>query len=216
MIDQFRVGLAALVLAIAACASPPRSGPGTADPGEGLPRGWRADAATGDFVHERTGYRFAPARGECRRGMPHDFDAEGDNTSVPYTCPSSGVWLTFYLYPASYGGVPDPPTHFRGVVGDALAAHDGAKVERAAQGPFLLGARQVEGFVAFLRWFEPDHEVGSFVVLVPDGDRFVKVRTSVGLGVADEGIDAAWELTNQVLRGVAKDPGSGTATTTSE
>lgn len=215
MIDRIRIGSMALVLAVAACASPPRGGPGTADPGEGLPRGWRADAATGDFVHERTGYRFAPARGECRRGMPHDFDAEGDNTSVPYNCPTSGVWLTFYLYPASYGGVPDPPTHFRGVVGDALSAHAGAKVERAMQGPFPLGSRQVEGFVAFLRWFEPEHEVGSFVVLVPDGGRFVKVRTSVGLGVADEGVEAAWTLTNDVLRGVEREP-AGAANATSD
>jgi hypothetical protein len=216
MIARMRVGLAVLALALAACASPPRGGPGTADPGEGLPHGWRADAATGDFVHERTGYRFAAMRGACRRDWPHNYDADGDNTSVPYLCPESGVWLTLYLYPASYGGVPDPPTHFRGVVGDALSAHAGAKVERAVQGTFPLGPRDVEGFAAFLRWFEPEHEVGSFVVLVPDGDRFVKVRTSVGLGVADEGIDAAWQLTNEVLRGVAKDPGSGSATTTSE
>jgi hypothetical protein len=114
--------------------------------------------------------------------------------------------LNFYVYPASYGGVPDPPTHFRGVVGDVLSTHPGAKVERAVQGAFPLGPRQVEGFVAYVRWFEPENEVGSFVVLLPDGDRFVKVRTSVRLGVADEGIDAAWTLTNDVLRGVATAP----------
>lgn len=152
-----------------------------------------------DFVHDSTGFHFAPMRGECRRGVPHNYDATGDNTSIGYSCPQSGAWLTLYVYPTSLGGLPDPPQHFRGVVGDALSANPGAKVERAVQGPVPLGSREWPGFIAYLRWFEAEREVGSFVVLVPYGDRFVKVRTSIGLGVADENLDIAWRLTNQVL-----------------
>jgi hypothetical protein len=201
-------GLAALALLLAACASAPRSGPGTADPGDALPAGWNADRATADFVHDTTGFHFAPMRGECRRGVPHNYDATGDNTSIGYSCPQSGAWLTLYVYPLSFGGLPDPPQHFRGVVGDVLSANPGAKVERAVQGPVPLGPRELPGFIAYLRWFEAEHEVGSFVVLVRDGDRFVKVRTSVGLGVADENLDVAWRLTNDVLHGVSAAQGS--------
>lgn len=203
MAHRKRIACAVLLLVLTACATPPRTGPGSADPGEGLPRGWSTDRATAEFVHAATGFRFAPMRGDCLRTQPHNYDATGENTSVGYNCPQSGAWLTFYVYPTAYGGLPEPERHFRAVVGDALSAHPGSQVERAAQTSLPLGARVLPAFAAQVRWFEDEREVGSFVVLVPDGERFVKVRSSVGLGVADEGLDTAWKLTEDVLLGVA-------------
>lgn len=191
----------AAALATVACASRPPA----PSPRVEKPTAWTSDAASGDVVLTASGYRFAALQKGCERGEVHEFDASGDNVSVAYDCPSL-LWLTIYVYANSYGGVPNPPDHFRGVVGDVLAAHAGATVERAVELPLPLGTRTIPGFTAFLSWPEPKGEIGSFLMLIPDGARFVKVRVSFPLDGSDRPIEDALLLADAVLRAVAKAP----------
>jgi hypothetical protein len=197
-----RATLAVCWLLMIGCASAPASGPQGAAPGAKLPAGWSADPESSDLVHEGSGFRFAPTRNGCTRLAPHVFDDAGANASVGYDCPLTGTWLTFYVYPASFGDTPEPMEHFQLVVADALHAHPGARVERAVQRDLPLGPRELPGFLAYVQWFDESREVGSFVVLVPDGPSFVKVRTSFILGLSDRSLEEAWRLTEDVLRSV--------------
>lgn len=152
-----------------------------------------------------SGYRFAALHGGCQRGAVHDYDGSGDNVSVAYDCPTP-MWFTIYVYANSYGGVPHPPDHFRGVVGDVFATHAGAKVENAVEVSLPLGTRTLPGFSALLSWPEPDGEMGSFLLLIPDGNRFVKVRVSFLLDGSDRPFEDALRLADVVLRAVSKAP----------
>src|SRR5262249_30765317 len=120
-----------------------------------------------------------------------------------YNCADRVLWLTFYVYPNSFGGAPDPTAHFRMVVTDVLVSHDGAEVERAAQMNLPLGSRIMTGYNAFLHWYERDDQVGSVVVLIPAGDRFVKVRTRFLLHGPARPADDAWGFTLDLLRTAA-------------
>jgi hypothetical protein len=175
----------------------PFLGCATAQPG-----GWRIDGPARELVHVSSGFRFPVEQQGCQRVNPHAYDEAGENVSVGYGCSDPKLWLTIYLYPTWFGGAPDPLEHFKMVVSDALAHHEYAQVDRAVEMPLPLGTRTVEGFNAFLQWSEDGRQVGSFVVLIPDGTRFVKVRTSVVLDESGASIRKAWELTLAVLRSV--------------
>jgi len=192
-----------LVLATLAlsCASPDGARVGSTSADGSMPPGWTLDAATSDAIHTTSGFRFAATRNGCTRLTPHDFDATGENASVGYQCPS-GVWLTAYVYPRAFGGAPDPAEHFEGVIGDVFGAHPTAELKRAAEMQLPLGARTLPGFTAYLEWIAEESEVGSFAVLVPDGPRFAKIRTSFPLASTSPPIDEAWRLTLDVLRWV--------------
>lgn len=201
-----RAFFAALTVVVLACASPEPRSAGRVAVDDRVPPGWTRDPATADVVHDSSGFRFAAVRNGCVRSTPHDFDETGDNVSVGYNCSASGVWLTVYVYPRSFGDTPEPSEHFKLVVSDALSANPGAEVRRAAHLTLPLGAREVSGFNAYLQWIAQDDEVGSFVVLVPDGSRFVKVRTSFPLGSTNPPLKEAWSLTLAVLRSVSPSP----------
>jgi hypothetical protein len=199
-----RIAVAALLLAWLGCASAqtrPGAGP------DSLPPGWSIDGASGDLVHAGSGLRFAAQREGCARVDPHAFDASGENVSIGYNCADAPIWLTAYVYPASFGGAPSPPEHFRMVVTDALVAHPGAQVDRAQETTLPLGARRVRGFHALLHWTQDEREIDSLLVLIPDGSRFVKVRTSTARhDLGDARIERAWQLTLAVLRGAVPGP----------
>ena len=192
--------LATALVAVACASRPPAQAPRVEKP-----PAWANDASSGDIVLTASGYRFAALHRGCERGELRDYDASGDNVSVAYDCPSR-MWLTIYVYANSYGGTPDPPDHFRGVVGDVFATHAGTKVQRAIELPLPLGTRTLPGFSAFLSWPEPRGEIGSIVMLIPDGARFVKVRVSFPLDASDRPIEEALQLANDVLRAVSKAP----------
>jgi hypothetical protein len=199
--------LAVASLASIACASGSPSSPRDADLAARLPVGWRIDSPSRDLIHERSGFHFTPTRNGCTRVAPHDFDDTGENAAIGYNC--SHVWLTFYVYPTSFGGTPEPMEHFKLVVSDALTARPGAEVERAVRREVPVGFRVLPGFVAYLTWRDEAGDVGSWVVLVPDGPRFVKVRTTFLRDRTDRSLREAWELTEAVLRAVASDGESG-------
>lgn len=199
------LAIAAAVAAFACASSgpPAETADRSAASGTSLAPGWVEDRATADVVHEASGFRFAPTRNGCARTPPHAFDAVGDNASVGYDCPANGVWLTLFSYPSSFGGTPDPREHFELVVSDVLATHAGAAVRRAVEMPLPLGARELPGFNAYVEWIDREQETGSFVVLIPDGARFVKVRTSFPLGSTNPPVQDAWQLTLAVLGALA-------------
>ena len=194
---RLALGLLALAIGCASTQAPP--GPARAP----LPAGWRLDDSTRELVHVGSLFHFAAIHRGCARVDPHAYDASGANVSVGYNCADRVLWLTFYVYPSSFGGAPDPTAHFRMVVSDALVSHDGAEVERAVQMNLPLGSRIMTGYNAFLHWYERDDEIGSFVVLIPDGDRFVKVRTSFLLDGTARPVDDAWGFTLDLLRTAA-------------
>jgi hypothetical protein len=194
-----RLALALLVLAVGCASTQPPSGPARAP----LPAGWRIDASTRELVHVGSLYHFAATHRGCTRVDPHAYDASGANVSVGYQCTDRVLWLTFYVYPNSFGGAPDPTEHFRMVVSEVLVSHDGAELERAVQMNLPLGSRIMTGYNAFLHWYQRDDEIGSFVVLIPDGDRFVKVRTSFLLDGTSRPVEDAWGFTLDLLRTAA-------------
>ena len=170
---------------------------------------WRIEEPTGELIHVASGYRFAKERQGCERVNPHVYDESGENVSVGYNCPNPTLWLTVYIYPTAFGDTPNPSEHFRLVISEALAFHEKAKVDIAAEMPLPLGTRTVNGFNAFLHWSENKESIGSFAVLIPDGNRFVKVRTSFVLDESDESalpLKRAWDLTLDVLRSVGPSP----------
>jgi hypothetical protein len=194
--------VALLVLAIGCAASPL----GPQSPSTSLPAGWRVDPDNGDLVHVVSAFHFAQTQRGCDRVNPHAYDESGENVSVGYNCRSRVLWLTVYVYPTGFGGAPSPRDHFRQVISDVVAVHAGAALDRATEMDLPLGSRNVRGFNAFLHWTQAEGEIGSFLVLIPDGPHFVKVRTSFLLDGTGAPLAEAWQLTLSVLHSAAPPP----------
>jgi hypothetical protein len=140
------------------------------------------------------------------RVSPTTYDSEGLNVSIGYNGPENRLALTLYIYPPSYGGDPNPEQHFRGAVGAAVQSHPGAQIERAVRMELPLGNTSSPGFNAFLHWPEPSGETGSFVILIPQQNRFLKVRATFELDQDHEAIKKAWEAVTRLLRSLELQP----------
>jgi hypothetical protein len=193
-----------LAVALAACATKPQP-----RPGDLLPPGWHLDAETRELVHVSSGFHFAEWLEECVRGMPHDYDAAGENVSVGYDCPDT-PWLTIYVYPNSFGGAPDPQDHFDLVLHDVVAMSPTAQLKWRTPSDLKLGSRTMPGFEARLDWLDSYGSFGSLALLIPDGDRFVKVRASARLDGSDTRFARARELAHLVLERAAEGAEGGT------
>lgn len=170
-----------------------------------LTPGFELDAETGVLVHVPTGIRLPSEFGGLMRHTTQAYDEAGENVGVGYGA-GDRIRITLYVYPRSFGGVPEPFDHFRMVVGDVIATYPGVKVESAGELDLPLGSDVTRGYSAFVRLYEDDRELGSFVVLLAEGQRFVKVRTTFA-GFEDKSArDAAWHLSTNLLRSLPSRP----------
>jgi hypothetical protein len=174
--------------------------------GTDLPAGWRLDPESASLVHADSGLAFPPQWSGMIRGSPTTYDSEGLNVSIGYNGPENRLALTLYVYPPTYGGSPDPEQHFEGAVGAAVQSHPGAQVERAVRMELPLGNASAAGFSAFLHWPDQFGEAGSFVILIPRQDRFLKVRATFALDQDREAIKKAWEAVSGFLRSLELQP----------
>jgi len=167
--------------------------------GNELASGWHR-AESGVLIHSNSGFAFPLLWEGMIRGAPNNFDAEGRNVAIGYNKLASHLALTLYLYPPSFGGVPDPEHHFRAVVNATLQAHHKARVERAARIDLPLGDITVQGYNAFIHWPAPKGQVGSFLVLIPQKKRFLKVRVTFRFSGESGSKNNAWEILQEFLR----------------
>jgi hypothetical protein len=130
--------------------------------------------------------------------------------SIGYDCPGT-PWLTVYVYPNSFGGAPDPHDHFDMVIEDVVAFSPTAQLAWRTPSDLKLGSRTLQGFEARLDWADTQGTFGSLAVLVPDGDRFVKVRASALLDGSDARFERARELAHLVLERAAPEAHEQTA-----
>ena len=131
---------------------------------------------------------------------PTTYDEGGRNVAIGYNGSAPRLALTLYVYPPDYGGSPDPEQHFRGAVQAALQLNEEARVEKAARMDLPLGEATVQGYNAFIHWPEPNGQVGSFLVLVPQEKRFFKVRVTFELSGEAGPMQHAWATLQEFLR----------------
>lgn len=192
--------LAACFSVALACASPERvETPRTAERLPTLTPGFELEPDTGVLVHVATGMRFPSEFAGLMREGPQLFDDVGANVAVGYRA-GDRILVTLYVYPSSFGGVRDPKEHFLGAVREALAVHPDAKVEGAGEMDLPLGGDTVHGYNALLRLRDGDVEIGSFVVLIPEGARFIKIRTTFTKADDPSAVDGAWFVSTNLLR----------------
>jgi hypothetical protein len=165
-----------------------------------FPAGWKLASNSESLIHVDSGLAFPPKWNGMLRVNPSTYDQQGLNVSIGYNAAENRLALTLYLYPSSYGGTPDPEEHFKGVLGAAVQSHPGAQVEKAVRMELPLGSATSTGFNAFLHWAEPSGEAGSFLILIPQQDRFLKLRASFELDQDPEAIKKVWERVTEFLR----------------
>ena len=142
----------------------------------GKPLGWALDEASGVMTHESTGVRFPKSHGDLVRGNVTTGDDQGQDVSVTYGRP--GYWATLYLYPRKLFGVPDPHDHFGYVLDEIEQMHAGAHREQTLEGDLDVGGHRYHGYLAVYTYKSNGQPVASLAVLVPVGERFVKVRAT--------------------------------------
>jgi hypothetical protein len=191
-----------------ACASPSRE----AAPTESLrlptlTPGFELDSATGVLVHLDTGARLPTELDGLVRGDTHAFDSIGENVSIAYGF-GERLWTTLYLYPRGVGAEADPMQHFRFVLNDVLANAPDSEVESARSIDLPLGPGAKRGHAAFVRLRHREREFGSLVLLVAEGTRFAKVRTSFSNGDDPAAREEAWRVSTDLLRLLPPSPWS--------
>lgn len=161
-----------------AAPSQPPSTPAAPASQDAKPLGWVLDDVSGEMTHESTGVRFPKGHGDLVRGNVTTGDDQGQDVSVTYGRPGGIYWATVYLYPRKLDGVPDPRNHFGGVLDEIERLHDGAHQQQALEGELAVGGRRFHGYLAVYTYKTDGRPVASLAVLVPVGERFVKVRAT--------------------------------------
>ncbi len=118
-------------------------------------------------------------------------DNKGEHISVDYKREDGQLRATVYLYPKDFGETPDPREHFAASMSALIESYQEVRRETAIERALPLGRRERPGFVAFFRYRERSKQVGSLLFLVPVGERFVKVRTTVSIETGDEQLGEA-------------------------
>ena len=175
----------------------------------GTPVGWRFDGKSRSLVHTDSGLAFPPHRNGMTRTSPTTYDARGLDVSIGYNSTENELALTFYIYPSELGGDPDPNVQFQAAVKAALLLHPGATMESAVRQELPLGGSTAAGFNAFLHWSEHSREFGSFVVVIPQQERILKVRVTFEMDRDPEAIRKAADCLHGFLRSLKLPSRSG-------
>ncbi len=184
-------------MAAMACASAP--GGGT------LPAGWRLEKDN-TLVHQQTGLAF-PARWDgFVRGEPRTRDDAGADVAIAYRDALGNVTLNLATYPRSTAPESETAVHFDRQLLALAKSHPGARVEENAPMNLPLGYAARHGVGAFLHWPSGEAETGSFLILIPRGDRFYLVDTVFPLDGRQETVEEAWKRLLAFLRTLEPDP----------
>ena len=173
--------------------------------GAELAPGW-SRGETDVLTHAHSGYSFPSDVRGLRRLEPHSYDAGGRNVSVGYRGPDSAVHITTYIYPLDFGGVPDPEQHFKTAVQAALRLGSPARVAKAGSMDLPLGESTVPGYNALILSREDGRELGSFLVLIPREQQFLKIRATFDRDSPGGPMRQAWEATQALLRALPPAP----------
>ena len=157
----------AAALAFAGCAS--------------VPAGWRAEPS-GEVTYLPLNLRFPERFEDLERVGVLTFDGQGQNVAVGYSKEAEKLALTLYFYLRPQGETPED--HFKATLKTIVDAHPGARVEFANFSNLRIGDRdrKVPGFIALMLFKDEGTDVGSYLWIIPAGDRFVKLRTSIRRG----------------------------------
>ncbi len=180
-----------VLLVLAACTS------GTG--GAALPAGWRSEPPDA-VLHEPTGLRF-PARWEgLARGEPGTRDELGADVSIAYRDAAGDTTVTLETYPRSAASEPTPADHFDRELLALANRHPGSRVEENAPMNLPLGYAARPGFGAFIHWPAGEREQGSFLILIPRGDRYYRIHTVFVLDGTQQAVEGAWRRLLAFLR----------------
>jgi hypothetical protein len=150
--------LFAAALLAAGCASAPAAG----------------EPTSGEVLYAPLNLRFAPTfedlvRVEARPARSGDF-------AVGYRQPAEQLSLVLQLYPRLGA---EPEQHFETTLAALQSEHAGARIEAAGRALIDLGRGKIPGFVGLVVFAENGAETASILWLIPAGERFVELRTSI-------------------------------------
>lgn len=166
--------------------------------------------AGGRVVHQASGLGFPERLPGVELESTHLFDASGTNGSAAYRGTGFRMAITVFVYPRAV--VPDRTVegHFQAALGDIHHVHPTARLESAGPTRVMLAGEPVQGLSAFLALVNQGDQLGSWLLVVADGDYIVKVRATYARaadGAADEArLAASWETVGAILAAVARQP----------
>jgi hypothetical protein len=156
------------LLALVGCSVPkPKPGPA-----------WDVSAPDDRVVHRASGLSFPAHLPGLDRGGTRVFDESGTNASVAYGGSDFLLEITVFVYPRSLvpGGTPE--SHFGAALSDIRHHHPAARLERSGPMQLPLSAEKVDGMIAFLTFVDQGKDLGSWLIVLPDGEYMVKVRAT--------------------------------------
>ncbi len=116
--------------------------------------------------------------------------------------------ITVYLYDRDASAADADAQEFGAVIGEILAVHRGATLGAKTRETLALAGLPTVADRAYFDWVEPGERVGSFLWLVPQGTRYLKVRATYArpAGDADPARQIAIDGVNQIVRAMCRPP----------
>ena len=164
-----------------------------------LPEGWQSDPDSQDLIYQPLNMRFATHIGDMVRVNPFTYDSKGLDVSIGYNHTKAWVVMTLYIYLRSYYQHPDLGSHFRYCLEEAKRGHKNSVVVSEESTTFPIGPAVVMGLNGFLRYEVDGIEWGSYVVLLPYGERYLLLRVSFLGGDRENVVKSVLALMNDFM-----------------
>jgi hypothetical protein len=152
------------------------------------------EPASGDVLYAPLNLRFGPTFEDLVRVAVRP--ARSGDFAVGYSQPVDKLSLVLHLYPRP---VAEPEQHFKSTLSALQSEHAGARVEVAGRAVIDLGRGKIPGFVGLVRFAEDGAETASILWIIPAGERFVELCTSIPHDGTEKSLRRARDVSTRFL-----------------